>query len=159
MRPRPWTLLLAAAAQALEAAGLLVAAVVSANDTASGRSYQESSGIALTVLAFLAVVAVAFIAVGIFRASQWSRTPALLTQLFVGTTGVYLLDAHHLDWGLPALLVAIAGFLGLCLPASWHTLSRLGLAEREELAAAQAQPEASPEPTPPARKKATTRRR
>jgi O-antigen/teichoic acid export membrane protein len=158
MRPRPWTLLLAAAAQALEAAGLLVAAVVSASDTASGRSYQESSGIALTVLAFLAVVAVAFVAVGIFRARQWSRTPALLTQLFVGTTGVYLLDAHHLDWGLPALLVAIAGFLGLCLPASWHTLSRLGLAEREELAA-QAAAQASPEPPPPPSKKATTPRR
>ena len=158
MRPRPETLLVAAAVQAVEAAGVFVAAVLTAVDTASGRSYQQSSGIALTVLAFLAVVAVAFIAVGIFRARQWSRTPALLTQLFVGTTGVYLLDAHHLDWGLPALLVAIAGFLGLCLPASWHTLSRLGLAEREELAA-QAAAEASPEPAPPPRKKATTRRR
>jgi hypothetical protein len=162
MRPRPWTLLVAAAALALEAAGLLVAAVVSAADTVNGQSYHQNSGIALTFLAFLAVAAVALISVGVYRARLWSRTPALLTQLFIGTTGVYLLEDHHLDWGLPALLVAVAGFLGLCLPSSWRTISRLGLAEREQLAA-QAAAEAQPEPVTPARtstrKKASTRRR
>jgi len=67
MRPRPWTLLLAAAAQALEAAGLLVAAVVTTADTVSGHSYRQSSGIALTVLAYLAAIAVAFVAPGLYR--------------------------------------------------------------------------------------------
>ncbi len=104
MRPRPWTLLVAAAAQALEAVGVLVAAVVSAVDTASGHSYQRSSGIALTVLAFAAAIAVAFVVPGLLRVRLWSRTPALFTQLFVGTTGVYLLDAHHLNLGLPAVV-------------------------------------------------------
>jgi hypothetical protein len=156
MRPRPWTLLLAVAAQALEAVGLLVAAVVTTVDTLSGRSYHQNSGIALTILAYLAAVAVAFVAYGLYRVSQWSRTPALLTQLFVGTTGIYLLEGHHVGLGLPVLLVAIAGFFGLCLPASWQKLSRPGLAEREELAA-KAEPE--PEPVPPARKKASSRRR
>jgi hypothetical protein len=159
MRPRPWTLLLAVGAHALEAAGLVVAAVVSTADTISGHSYHQNSGIALTILAYLAVIVVAVVGWGLYRASQWSRTPALLTQLFVGTTGVYLLEDHHLGWGLPALLVAIVGFLGVCLPASWQTLSRLGLAEREELAVP-APPEPEPEPVPPApRKKASTRRR
>ena len=62
MRPRPPALLLAAAAQGAEAAVLLAAAVLSAVDTAAGRSYQRSSGIALTVIAFGAVAVVAFIA-------------------------------------------------------------------------------------------------
>ena len=101
MRPRPPTLLLAAAVQGVEAAGLLAAAVLSAVDTAAGRSYERSSGIALTVIAFGAVGIVAFIAWGIYRVRRWSRTPALLTQLFVGTTGVYLLEGHRLDWGVP----------------------------------------------------------
>jgi hypothetical protein len=157
-------LLVAATAQAVEAAGVFVAAVLTAVDTASGRSYQQSSGIALTILAFVAAAAVAFVARGILGVRQWSRTPALLTQLFVGTTGVYLLEGHRLDWGLPCLLVAIAGFIGLCVPPSWQALSRPGLMEREELAA-QAQAQAAAEETaaaktaPPARKKASSRRR
>jgi hypothetical protein len=149
MRPRPWTLLVAAAAQALEAVGVLVAAVVSAADTASGHSYQRSSGIALTVLAFVAAVAVAAVVPGLLRVRLWSRTPALFTQLFVGTTGVYLLDGHHLNLGLPAVGVAIAGFAGLCAPPSWRALSRLGLQEREELATeAQAATEEPAQPRP-----------
>jgi hypothetical protein len=164
MRPRPWTLLLAVAAQALEAVGLLVATVASIVDTISGQSYHVNSGIALSVLALLAAVVCALVGWGVFRVSQWSRTPALYIQLFVGTTGVYLLQGHHVNWGLPALLVAIVGFLGVCLPASWRILSRPGLEEREELAAqAAAEAEPEPEPVPPARpaprKKAPARRR
>jgi hypothetical protein len=147
MRPRPWTLLVAAAAQALEAAGVLVAAGVSAADTVSGDSYQRSSGIALTVLAFAAAIAAGFVVPGLLRARLWSRTPALFTQLFVGTTGVYLLDGHHLNIGLPAVVVAIAGFAGICAPPSWRALSRLGLQEREELATDA--PAATEEPAQP----------
>jgi len=123
MRPRPPALLLATAAQGVEAAGLLVAAVLTAADTAAGRSYQRSSGIALTVIAFGTVIVVALIAVGIYRVRRWSRTPALLTQLFVGTTGVYLLEGHRLALGVPALLLAIAGFAGLLVPPSWRALA------------------------------------
>jgi hypothetical protein len=175
MRPRPWTLLVAAAAQALEAVGVLVAAVVSAVDTASGHSYHRSSGIALTALAFAAAFAVAFVVPGLLRVRLWSRTPALFTQLFVGTTGVYLLDGHHPGLGWPALLVAIAGFAGICAPPSWRALTRLGLQEREELATeAQGATEATAPPRPakpkaakppsaakarPAGNKASTRRR
>ena len=161
MRPRPWTLLVAAAAQALEAAGVLVAAGVSAADTVSGDSYQRSSGIALTVLAFAAAIAAGFVVPGLLRARLWSRTPALFTQLFVGTTGIYLLEGHHLAYGLAALLVASIGFLGICLPPSWRTLSRLGLAEREDELPAPPKPAPpKPAPVPPAaRKKAAARRR
>jgi len=123
MRPRPLALLLAAAVQAIEAAGLLIVAVLTAMDTAAGRSYHNSSGIALTVIAFGAVLAVAFIAYGLYRVRPWSRTPALFTQLFVGTTGVYLLNGHRLGWGVPALLLGIAGFVGLLVPPSWRALA------------------------------------
>ena len=122
MPPRPPALLLATAALGAEAAILLVAAVISAVDTAAGRSYQRSSGIALTIIAFGAVIVVALIAVGVYRVRRWSRTPALLTQLFVGTTGVYLLEGHRLGWGVPALLVALAGFAG-CWSRPAGTLS------------------------------------
>src|SRR5450755_14993 len=149
MRPRPSALLLATAAEGIEAAMLLFAAVLTATDTASGRSYQRSSGIALTLIAFGAVIVVALIAVGIYRVRRWTRTRALLTQLFVGTTGVYLLEGHRLDWGLPALLVALAGFTGLLVPPSWRALA-IDPASSPGRAGPSRQ-EASPSPSSPAR--------
>ncbi len=166
MRPRPPSLLLAVAAQGAEAVLLLAAAVLTAADTAAGRSYQRSSGIALTIIAFGAVIVVALIAVGVYRARRWSRTPALLTQLFVGTTGVYLLEGHRLDWGLPTLLMALAGFAGLLLPPSRRALatgpSSPGSPSAAPPAAAKAAPGPAVPPPPraarPSGKKAPSRR-
>lgn len=122
MQPRPRALLLAAAAEAIEAVGVCVATVLAAVDTAAGQSYHQSSGIALTVIGLCAAAALGAIAVGLARVRRWTRTPALLTQLFVGSTGVYLLEGHRFDWGVPALLVALAGFTGLLLPGSLRAL-------------------------------------
>jgi hypothetical protein len=115
-------LLLAAAAEAIEAAMVCVATVLAAVDTAAGQSYHQSSGIALTIIGLGAAVALAAVAVGLARVRRWTRTPALLTQLFVGSTGVYLLQGHRLDWGVPALLIALAGLTGLLLPGSLRAL-------------------------------------
>jgi hypothetical protein len=122
MRPRPRALLLAAAAEAVEAVGVCVATVLAAVDTAAGLSYHQSSGIALTVIGLCAAAGLAAVAVGLARVRRWTRTPALLTQLFVGSTGIYLLEGHRFDWGVPALLVALAGFTGLLLPGSLRAL-------------------------------------
>ena len=54
----------AAGAQAAEAAGVFIASVLSAMDTATGKSYQLASGIALTVIGFGTAVALAVIAAG-----------------------------------------------------------------------------------------------
>jgi hypothetical protein len=120
----PSTLRLAAGAQAIEAAGLCVAGVLTAVDAAAGRSAQASSGVALTLLEFIVAAGLAWIASGIARQRPWSRTPALLTQVFTGVVAVYLLQAHRFDWGVPALLLAIAGLAGLLAPASFRALSR-----------------------------------
>jgi hypothetical protein len=154
MRPRPRALQLAAAAQAIEAAGVLAATVVSGLDTAAGRSYQQASGIALTVIGLCAAVALAATAVGLARVRRWTRTPALLTQLFVGITAIYLLEGHRLDWGVPALLLALAGFTGLLLPGSLRVLvGAKGGDPGGEAAARQAAQAA-----PPARQPAPRRR-
>jgi hypothetical protein len=63
----PGTLLLAAGVQAAEAAGLAVAGVLTAVDTAAGHSSQASSGIGLTLLAFIVVAGLALIAAGLAR--------------------------------------------------------------------------------------------
>ena len=120
---RPSTLTWAAAVQAVEAAGVLLAAVLAGVDTARGRSYHVNSGIALTLIGLAAALALGYVAVGVVRARSWSRTPALLTQLFSGIVSIYLLQAPRYDWGVPGLLLAAAGFVTLLVPRSIRALA------------------------------------
>jgi hypothetical protein len=121
---RPPLLTLAATAVGLEAVGLGVAGVLAAVDAADGRSSHASSGVALTILAFIAVAGIAWIASGLARVRPWSRTPALMIQVFTGVVAAYLLQAHRFDWGVPALLLAVAGLAAVVVPSSWRALTR-----------------------------------
>jgi hypothetical protein len=120
----PPMLLLAAVVQAVEAAGLCVAAALAAADIAAGQTYQPSSGVALVVLEFIVAAGLAAIAAGLARSRPWSRTPAVMTQLLTGVIGIFLLQAGRYDWGVPALVLALAGLAGLFTPASLKALSR-----------------------------------
>jgi hypothetical protein len=118
----PATLRAAAVVQTAEAALVLAATVLAGVDAAAGRSYQTGSGIALTVIGAASVAALAAVAAGLARARRWSRTPALLTQLFVGIVGIYLLQANRLDWGVLSVVLAVAGFAALLAPPSLRAL-------------------------------------
>ena len=123
-RERPRALRLAAAAQAAEAVGMGVAAGFSAVSTADGQSYQRASGVALTLIAIGTAVVFAVFAVGLAKARPWTRTPVVMTQVFVGAAGLYLLDGQRLDWGVPALLLAACCLAALFTPASLRALNR-----------------------------------
>src|SRR6516164_9037394 len=118
----PASLRIAAAVQAAESAVVLVATVLAAVDTAAGRSYHRSSGIALTVIGVAVAAALALVAMGLARARRWSRTPALLTQLFFGIVGIYLLQSRRLDWGVVSVVLAAAGFAAVLAPPSLRAL-------------------------------------
>ena len=141
MPQSPPTLRAAAVIQAAESVLVLVATILAGMDAAAGQSYHVNSGIALTVIGVMAVAALALVAAGLARARRWSRTPALLTQLFAGIVGIYLLQGHRLDWGLALLVLAVLGFAALLSPPSLRALT--------------GDQEAPPEPPaskPPARK-------
>ena len=115
--------MLAAAVQALESAGVLVAAVFAGIDALQGKAYQNSSGIALTIIGIGTAVALALVAVGLARVRRWSRTPALLTQLFTGIIGIYLVQGDRYWLGVPALALAVTGFALLLVPPSLRALT------------------------------------
>jgi hypothetical protein len=115
---------MAAAAQAAEALGLVVVIVLNVIDSASGNTWTASNAIAQIVFEAVVAAGVAWIALGIARARPWSRTPAVLTQVFTGMIAIWLLQAHRYAWGVPALLLAIAGLAGLVAPSSWQALAR-----------------------------------
>jgi hypothetical protein len=123
MGQSPPSLLGAAVVQAADAVMVCAASVLAGIDTAGGQSYQLASGIALTAIGVATAAALAVVAAGLARARRWSRTPALLTQLFVGIVGVYLVQGHRYAWGIPALALAAAGFVVLLAPASLRALT------------------------------------
>jgi hypothetical protein len=108
----------------LEAIGMLVATGFSAAATVGGKSYHTSSGIGLTMLALIAVLAIACCAYGTARTRPWSRTPAVMIQVFAVVGGIMLVQGHRLDWGIPALILAVVAAVGLLAPASIKALNR-----------------------------------
>jgi hypothetical protein len=76
--------------------------------------------------------ALAFVAAGLARARRWSRTPALLTQLFFGIVGIYLLQSRRLDWGVLSVVLAAAGFAALLAPPSLRALAGREKARTEQ---------------------------
>ncbi|HET7017244.1 MAG TPA: hypothetical protein VFI65_25190 [Streptosporangiaceae bacterium] len=120
---RPTTLLAAAVVEALQVVGILVATIIAGVDTLQGKSYQNASGIAITLIGIGAAVALGFVAFGLSRARRWSRTPALLTQLFTGIVGIYLVQGARYEWGVPALVLSVAGFVLLLVPPSTRALT------------------------------------
>jgi hypothetical protein len=121
---RPLSLTAAAVVQGVEAAGVFFASVLAGVDASSGRSYHTNSGIALTVIGIATALALGWVAAGLARARPWSRTPALLTQLFTGIVSIYLVQGHRYEWGVPGLVLTVAGFVTLLVPPSVRALAR-----------------------------------
>ena len=117
-------LLTAAVAQAAEAAGLCLVIVLNAIDSAAGDAWTASNAIGFIAFEAVVAVGVAWIASGIARLRPWSRTPAVMTQVFTALIAIWLLEAHRYVAGAPALLLAIAGLAGLLAPSSLRALTR-----------------------------------
>jgi len=115
--------LLAALVLAAQSAGVLAAAVYAGLSAIEGKSYQNSSGIALTAIGVGTAVVLALVAAGLARVRRWSRTPALLTQLFTGIIGIYLVQGGRLWMGAAALGLSVAGFALLLVPPSLRALT------------------------------------
>ena len=121
--PRPPTITAAVVIEALEAVLVAVAAVLAGVDTGRGQAYQLSSGIAITVIGLAAAALLGLVAAGLRRPRRWTRTPALLTQLFVGIVSIYLLQGGRYDWGAVTLVLSVAGFATLLAPPSTRALT------------------------------------
>ena len=119
----PRSVRIAAIVQLTEAAGVMAAALKAGVDAIAGESYQRTSGIAITLIGIATALALAYVARGLSSGRRWSRTPAVLTQLFTGIVAIYLIQAPRLDWGIPAIALAIAGLGALLAPASIRVLT------------------------------------
>jgi hypothetical protein len=121
--PLPLSVRIAAIVQLAEAVGILAAALIAGVDAISGKAYQHASGIAITVIGIGTALALAYVARGLNSGRRWSRTPAVLTQLFIAIVAIYLVQAPRLDWGVPAIVLAVAGTGALVAPDSLRVLT------------------------------------
>jgi peptidoglycan/LPS O-acetylase OafA/YrhL len=119
----PRSVNVAAIVQAVEAVGVLALSVLAGVETAKGHSYQLASGVAITIIGIGTAIVLALVARAVRAGRRWSRTPALLTQLFVGIVAIYAIQSGRLEWGVPAILLAIAGLVALLMPASVDVLT------------------------------------
>jgi peptidoglycan/LPS O-acetylase OafA/YrhL len=119
--------------QAIEAAGLLGASVLAAVGAATGQSYHVSTGVALAVLGAVTAAGLGCAAAGLARARRWSQAPALIAQGLIGVVSYYLIESKRYEWGVPGLVLAVAGFVLLVVPPS---LRGLGLRQPEPRAPA-----------------------
>lgn len=109
--------------QAIQAAGVFCASLLAGVDTASGKSYHVNSGIAITIIGVLTAVALGYVAYGLARVRQWSRTPALICQFITGIVSIYVVQSRQYDWGVPGVLLAVAGSILLLVPPSVRALA------------------------------------
>jgi hypothetical protein len=91
--------------------------------TANGHSYQRASGVAITLIGIATAIGLALVARAVRSGRRWSRTPAVLTQVFTGVVAIYLIQSGRLDLGVPAILLAIGGLVALLTPASIDVLT------------------------------------
>jgi peptidoglycan/LPS O-acetylase OafA/YrhL len=119
----PLSVRIAAIVQLAEAVGILAAALIAGIDAISGKAYQHASGVAITVIGIATALALAYVARGLNSGRRWSRTPAVLTQLFIAIVAVYLVQAPRLEWGIPAIVLAVGGIGALLAPGSLRVLT------------------------------------
>lgn len=109
--------------QAVQSAAILFAAILAGVAAIQGKSYQSAGGIAITLIGIGTAITLGYVAFGLSRMRRWSRTPALLTQLFTGIVGIYLVQGARYSWGVPALVLCVAGFVLLLVPPSIRALT------------------------------------
>jgi Flp pilus assembly secretin CpaC len=102
---------------------VFAASLLAGIDAITGKSYHVNSGVALTVIGIATAAGLGYVAAGLARARRWSRTPALLTQLFTGIVSIYLIQGQKYGWGVPGLVLAVAGFATVLAPPSMRALT------------------------------------
>jgi hypothetical protein len=113
----------AAGVQLAEAVLVLLASVNAGIETLAGKAFEVASGVAITAIGVATAIFLGLVARGLRDGKRWTRTPAMLIQLFTAVVGIYLVQSHLFWWGGPALALAIAGFAMLLAPPSVKQLT------------------------------------
>lgn len=103
---------------ALQALGLLAAAVFFAVETAVATADDRTRAVLATVLTLLAAVCLGLVAQGLHRRRRWARAPAMVVNLLVLPVAFDLLRGGRWYVGVPLLAWALVVLALLFAPAT-----------------------------------------
>ncbi|MCW2900572.1 MAG: hypothetical protein JWO67_2837 [Streptosporangiaceae bacterium] len=111
MTARPVTLTAGAAIEALEGLAALGFGLFVSWETVVGKPVDAVSAIGVTVLALLGGGGMILVARGLWRAQRWSRSPAVLTQLFAVPVAISMIQGRQYTLGVPLAVFAAAALV------------------------------------------------
>lgn len=126
----PFTLLLAAALEALLGLIAVAGGLYTAVETVVGDPLNTTTALAVAVLAVGGGALMLKVAHGLYRAQSWSRSPAVLTQLFLLPVAVSLVQSDQPQLGYPLVALAVCALVALF--ARPTGLALYGMGEDEE---------------------------
>lgn len=136
MRNRPpLTLKLASALEALVGLLALGGGLFTLVETAVGDPRNVATALAVAVMGIGGGVLLLKIAHGLYRAASWSRSPAVLTQLFLLPVAATLVQSGLPQWGYPLAVLAVcalAALLSRPTGAAMYAAEERAEEEREE---------------------------
>lgn len=118
MPPAGRTLVWCASLVALEAVGLLAAAVFYLVELVVAEAGDRVRALVTVALALAAGAGLALVARGLLHRRRWARAPALVTNLILLPVGYGLVQGGRWYVGLPLLLLGVAVLVLLFAPAT-----------------------------------------
>jgi hypothetical protein len=116
---RPLTLTVGAAIEAGEGVAALGFGLFVGWETIVGKPLDPASAIGVTVLALAGGAGMLLVARGLLQARRWSRSPAVLTQLFALPVSVSMIQGGQYAIGVPMIVLALVALvLLLCKPSN-----------------------------------------
>lgn len=106
MSSRPFTIVIAAALQALIGLAVGLGGLYSLYSTVIGQVNDVMSAIPLAAAGLGAGALLVFVAHGLWQLNDWARTPVFLTQLFLAVTAYYMFTGEQ--YAAAVLLGAVA---------------------------------------------------
>jgi hypothetical protein len=120
---RPWTLLAAALIVALEGLVALGLGLYVAVETLAGAAEDITSALAESVFGVLIGAGLLWVAWGgLYKMERWGRSPSVLAQIFVLPVAITLIQSDKPLYGIPLIVVAVAGLGTLLAPPTTHAL-------------------------------------
>ncbi|ROO83198.1 hypothetical protein EDD29_0692 [Actinocorallia herbida] len=135
MSQRPRALAAAAVLQSFTGLAALGFGLSIAFETLLGHRANLGTAVSVTVLTVGGGLAILWIAKGLWTAQRWSRSPAVLTQLFALPVSVSLIQSDQPWWGYPLITVAVLALLTLLSPPVTEAVYADDLAEAGQAAA------------------------
>lgn len=106
MSSRPFTIVIAAALQALIGLAAVLGGLYSLYSAVTGQVNDVMSAIPLTAAGLGVGALLVFVARGLWQLNDWARTPVFLTQLFLAVIAYYMFTGEQ--YAAAALLGAVA---------------------------------------------------